>query len=125
MDTNRVLIIDDDPLTCKLIAKVLKLQGFESVFQTGVDNILTVVAEEKPAVVMIDYHLGTINGLDVLQKLRNADGLASQIPVIITSGINMEKETLEAGAQAFLLKPFDWSSLALAIKEVVTQFYGQ
>lgn len=125
MDTNRILIVDDDPLTCQLMAKVLKLQGFQSVFQTDVDNILAVVAEERPAVVMLDYHLGANNGLEVLQKLRNADGPVSQVPVIITSGIDREKETLEAGAQAFLLKPFDWPSLSLVIRRVAGQLGGQ
>lgn len=125
MDTNRILIVDDDPLTCQLIAKVLKLQGFQSVFETDINRILTVVEREKPAVMMLDYHLGTGNGLEVLQKLRHADIPGFSIPVIITSGIDREKEALEAGAQAFLLKPFDWSSLASLIKQVVAQFYGQ
>jgi len=65
----------------------------------------------------MDYHMGTSHGLDVLQRVR--DNAASEmIPIVMTSGMDYSTEAIEAGAQGFLVKPFDWKQLAALIDEL-------
>lgn len=117
MSSFKILIVDDDPLTCQLIATMLKLHGYQSAVLTDPDRILGVIAAENPQLVLMDYHLGTSHGLDVLQRVR--DNAASEtIPIIMTSGMDYSAEALEAGAEGFLVKPFDWHQLAALIVEI-------
>jgi len=118
MEPNKILIIDDEPLTCQLIARVLKLQGYASAIVTDSNRALDVALSERPALILLDYHLGAGYGLEVLQNLK-ASASTRAIPVIITSGIDRRKEALGAGADAFLLKPFDWHELANVVTQVL------
>ncbi len=128
MDIKKILVIDDEPLTCQLIAKVLELQGFTSVTLNNHQQTLKVVANEKPALILMDYYLGTTHGLELLQSLKKKTW-ASSIPIylklsysrIFISGIDRSKESLNAGADAFLLKPFDWAELLTAINELLQE----
>ncbi len=124
MTPKKILIIDDEPFTCQLIAKVLQLNGYDAIILTDSQTLLETVKVEQPALILLDYHLGTNYGLDLLQILRG-DPLSSQIPVIITSGIDREDEVLAAGAQAFLLKPFDWQELTSIIDTMLVQKHQQ
>jgi DNA-binding response OmpR family regulator len=54
---------------------------------------------------LMDVHLGRKNGVDVLTEMRKQDDLKEMV-VIMSSGMNMEYECKDAGANAFLLKPF-------------------
>lgn len=114
----KILIVDDEPLTCQLIAKVLKLQGYTSAIATDSRAIMDAIKTEEPILILLDYHLGHSHGLEVLQDLRR-DVISRTIPVVITSGIDRRQEALDAGAQAFLLKPFDWHDLAEVITQVI------
>lgn len=121
MEVNKVLIVDDESLTCQLIAKVLNLQGYPTTVLTNPKNILDIIQTEKPAIILMDYHLGDAHGLEVLQTIQTVDDIAYKIPVIMTSGMNYDKESLDAGASAFLLKPFDWKELMEIIQTILNQ----
>ena len=118
MDAIKVLIIDDDPLTCQLIGKMLKLKGYVPASLTDPALALETIATEQPGLVLIDYHLGSGHGLDILSELRST-GSAEGLPVIMTSGIDRRSEAIAAGAQEFLVKPFDWGTLAKTIDLVL------
>lgn len=118
MNIPKVLIIDDEPLTCKLIATMLKLYGYPSTSLTDPKRALDVIKAEQPTLILMDYHLGRSHGLDILQQLKSSD-IARDIPVIMTSGMDYRKDVIEAGAQDFLIKPFDWVELTKVIDQVL------
>ncbi|RME47343.1 MAG: response regulator [Caldilineae bacterium] len=119
MKAGKILIIDDEPLTCELIGRVLKLQGYPSAAVTDSKRALEVALAERPALILLDYHLGAGHGLEVLQTLR-ANASTRAIPVILTSGLDRHQEAADAGADAFLLKPFDWQELTHIVKQVLS-----
>lgn len=118
MNRPKVLIIDDEPLTCKLIAIMLKLHGYPSTSLTDAKRALDVIEAEQPSLILMDYHLGLSHGLDILQQLKSSD-ISRGIPVIMTSGMDYRKDVIEAGAQDFLVKPFDWAELTKVIDQVL------
>ncbi len=117
MNATKILIVDDEPLTCQLIAKVLALHGFEAASLTDEKKIVPTIETTQPDLILLDYHLGAKSGLDVLENLRQSAG-GEKIPVIFTSGIDRRRQVMEAGAQGFLQKPFDWNELVSLINSL-------
>ena len=118
MNTKKILVVDDDPLTCELISKILEINGFTTAIVTEHKEVLKTAKNEQPDLMLIDYHLGTAHGLEILQLLK-AQTWGEDMPVIITSGIDRKNVALNAGADAFLLKPFDWAELVSAVNALL------
>lgn len=104
------MIVDDDSVTVSLLETLLELDGFTvSIARRGAD-VLSKMEEDTPDVMMIDYHLSDAHGVDVIRDVR-AHETFKDIPIVMASGMDMSNEALEAGANEFLLKPFEPSDL--------------
>jgi CheY-like chemotaxis protein len=69
------------------------------------DDIFDAVKVYQPDVLLLDVHLPTVNGLDVIDRIR-ANPETKEISVVMTSGLNLEMECMRHGANEFLLKPY-------------------
>ncbi|KXK20116.1 MAG: response regulator receiver protein [Chloroflexi bacterium OLB15] len=102
----KVLIVDDDRTTVKLLQTLLELDGFEvSSALKGADVLIT-VEQSRPDIMLIDYHLSDMDGVEVIRQLRKHDGYAS-MPIVMASGLDVQEEAIGAGASLFLVKPFE------------------
>lgn len=102
----RIMLVDDDRTTVKLLATLLELDGYEvSTVPRGAD-VLPKMEQFSPDIVLMDYHLSDVEGDKVVRDLRQVPAFA-QTPIVITSGMDVEREALQAGASSFLLKPFE------------------
>jgi len=101
----KILIAEDDQTMVSLLTTLLKMEGFEVVSLEAHDDVPSVIAQEKPDVLLTDVHLGEQNGMDIVSALRQNDEL-SQMKIVMTSGLDMRDECLERGADHFLMKPF-------------------
>jgi CheY-like chemotaxis protein len=102
----KVLLAEDDPTMIDLLKTLLKIEGFEVVTildQPG--NLLENMCKAKPDVVLMDVHLGELNGVDLVRQMRQIPELES-VKVIMSSGMHKADECLAAGADDFLLKPY-------------------
>jgi DNA-binding response OmpR family regulator len=98
-----------------LLKTLLKMEGFE-VLALDVDaDIPAAVDREKPDAIFMDVHLGDKSGMQVLQAIRKNPGTAA-VRVVMTSGLNVEEECLNLGANAFLQKPFMPDELISVLK---------
>lgn len=114
----RIMLVDDEKTMTSLLKTLLELDGFEvSVVARGMDVIPT-AEKTPPDLIMMDYHLADVNGVQVLNALRKHPTF-HQLPVVIASGMNMEKEALSAGANAFILKPFEPSDLPVLFHKFI------
>ena len=103
----KVMIVDDDRTTVKLLQTLLELDGFEiSVSPRGAD-VLPMARENQPDLFFMDYHLTDMEGIDILKALRADDGPLAAIPIVMTSGMDVEDAVMAAGADAFLIKPYE------------------
>ncbi len=106
----RLLIVDDDRTTVRLLKTLLELDGFEvSISPRGAD-VIPLAQQVKPDLILMDYHLSDMQGIDVVVALRAMAEFATT-PIVVASGLNVEREALEAGASKFLIKPFDPENL--------------
>ncbi|HKO90270.1 MAG TPA: sigma-54 dependent transcriptional regulator [Polyangiaceae bacterium] len=117
--TARVLVVDDDPATCRMIELGLRSEGYEVSASGGAREALDSARTFEPHVVLTDINLGGISGLE-LCRLFNEQW--PDIPVlVITAFGSLETaiQAMRAGAYDFITKPFDIEALALAIARAV------
>jgi DNA-binding response OmpR family regulator len=123
---SKVLVVDDDRTTVTLLQTLLEMDGFTVVPCPRGGDVLDAIVAEKPALILMDYHLADMKGNEVLEVLKaiRAEANYDRIAVVMTSGLDVSVETLEAGADHFLLKPFEPGSLTDLFNGLITKRAG-
>ncbi|MBE2183036.1 MAG: response regulator [Anaerolineae bacterium] len=103
---SKVLIVDDDRTTVKLLQTLLELDGFEVSSALKGGDVLSTLEQAKPDIMLIDFHLSDMDGVEVIRQLRKNENYAS-MPIIMASGLDVQEEAIGAGASLFLVKPFE------------------
>ena len=117
MGTRRVLVIEDEPLARDALVSLLDEEGFlVSSAGNGRDGI-DKCRGFNPDVVVCDYYLPDVDGLEVLRTIRSTVDPAVRF-IMVTAGLSDEKteKALRAEADAFLGKPIDLDQLHLALQ---------
>lgn len=107
----KVMIVDDDRTTVSLLETLLTMDGFDVALVALGGEVLEAARREHPDIIMIDYHLADVEGIEVVKALR-ADPDFAEMPIVMASGMNVEYEAKAAGATMFLVKPLEPSTLA-------------
>lgn len=125
MSVLKMLIIDDDYINRSIMRRfVTRMNGIPAVCD-NVDSAITSILEDRPDVIISDLHMGEKGGIELLLQLQQMEGY-QHIPVIIISGDAFSEtrdKVLQAGAAAFICKPFlfrdvhDAVNNCMAIKE--------
>jgi len=105
---SKVMLVEDDKTMQSVLRTLLELEGFSvavAPVQKNQVDVLRYIREEQPDIMLLDYHLGDVSGLDLLQLVRQ-DAASTHLRIIMTSGLDVQDRCLEAGADEFLLKPF-------------------
>jgi DNA-binding response OmpR family regulator len=105
------MIVDDDHTTTSLLKQLLEMDDFEVIVVPRGQDALQKALEFHPDVFLVDYHLSDIAGTDFVRQLRASETFA-KTPVVMASGRDVEREAKAAGANLFLVKPFDPGQLA-------------
>jgi CheY-like chemotaxis protein len=125
---HRILVVEDNQPSSKLILKVLKLLGFEDIYcaSNGLDAWSYFEDGVLFDLVICDWMMPKMNGLDVLKQLRASH---SDIPFIMISAKKSDEDAyLEAkanGVTAFVDKPFEMSDLINAITNSLPRAGGK
>lgn len=107
----KVLVIDNDNAILDVMVEALNYEGFEVTAVTGTENIIALVNEARPDVVIIDYLLDGINGGELCHQIKSSEKNGG-LPVIIFSAYPRVLQSLgDYGCNAFIPKPFDLSLL--------------
>jgi two-component system phosphate regulon response regulator PhoB len=110
----RVLVADDDAAVCSLLALVLRPVA-EVTTVHDAESALALLAHEAPFDVIIsDFMLPGITGLEFVKRVRATEASLQKTPILIISGhdrSSVDVRAREAGADAFLNKPFTLAQL--------------
>ncbi|MDZ4159712.1 MAG: response regulator [Anaerolineaceae bacterium] len=103
----KIIVIEDDGTMRSLLKTLLELEGYEVIVDAGGDlhEIIELIRQERPDALLMDVFLRSANGLEVVSSLRQFQDF-NQLPVLITSGMDLGDEVLHAGADGFVQKPF-------------------
>ncbi len=125
----RVLLIEDDALLGDAIQVGLKQSGYAVDWMKDGVSADQALGTEPYAAVVLDLGLPRMSGLEVLRRLRsrNAPQNNKQVPVLILTAMDTVDERikgLDAGADDYLVKPFDMGELAARLRALVRRASG-
>jgi putative two-component system response regulator len=121
--TERILIIDDEESVVSVIESMLRRGGYENVRSaTDARLALPLFREFEPDLILMDLHMPFLDGVNVMQQLRQRSAGGEFLPVILVTGDtapDAREHALSAGASDFLLKPFDSTDVLLRIRNLL------
>jgi two-component system chemotaxis response regulator CheY len=117
----KILIVDDSALSRRTLRRILESAGYEVVEADDGMIALELYFLEKPSLVLLDLVMKGMYGLDVLVKLREMDPKA--LVVVASADIQSSTRKLvdEAGALAFINKPFVSEQVIAAVEAALTE----
>lgn len=113
-----VMIIEDETDAAEMFAEMMRVNGFRVIKMFSSGPAISLIAQEKPDLIILDVMMPDISGLEVVRYMRRDPALA-KIPVIIVSAKSMPndiKTGLEAGASMYLTKPVGFLELKQAVE---------
>lgn len=108
-----VLIVEDEPPLIELLKYNLEAEGFRTGIARDGDEALLMVDEETPDIVMLDWMLPEISGIEICRQLRAKDK-TRELPIVMLTARGEEADRLrgfETGADDYIVKPFSPSEL--------------
>lgn len=111
----RALIVDDSRAMRRIEADLMKQLGFETADAVhGKDALEKLIAGPRPDVVLVDWNMPEMNGLELIRSLRARPEFANLPLMMVTTETEMEQmvTALEAGANEYVMKPFGKETLA-------------
>jgi DNA-binding response OmpR family regulator len=127
-----LLVVEDDEATRMFLAENLEADGFKVATATGAAEALRAIEVRSPGLVVLDLRLEDGNGLELLDRVRAADGLASRIdpdvPVLVLSGRGSDPDRVRGfarGADDYLVKPFLYEELLARVRALLRRSQGR
>ncbi|HJW33270.1 MAG TPA: fused response regulator/phosphatase [Holophagaceae bacterium] len=120
MPALKVLLAEDDFLLQALASAVLQQEGFEVIQAKDGGEALALFDREHPDLVLTDYDMPVMNGLELIRTIR-AKGLQTYVPLVMFTGggkAGLLQESLEAGAIEFITKPFEPDELRCRVNAI-------
>lgn len=115
----KLLIVDDERMILELASMVLSSKGFNVYVADNALDSYELIEQEQPALVLLDYMMPKVNGLDALKEIRKR---FPETYVIMFTGKGSEEvavELMKAGASDYILKPFSNVKLVERIENVL------
>jgi DNA-binding response OmpR family regulator len=125
-------VVEDDELTRTFLCDQLAADGYATAGAAGMAEALRAIEVRRPDAVVLDLVLADGNGLEVLDRVRAADGAASRIdpdtPVVVLSGRSGEADRIRGltrGADDYVCKPFSYAELLARLRAVLRRAAGR
>jgi DNA-binding response OmpR family regulator len=119
MSELKILIVDDDPAVCRIISRVVSVNGYAPYSVSSGEQALEMINNEDFALIVLDLTLDGMDGFEVVQRLR---AKFRAVPIIILSANDLPHDMLyglEIGADDYVTKPFDPIFLGAKIKALI------
>ena len=117
----RLLLVEDDPALSDLLQWHFTREGFEVVHTGNGDRALQLAAESPPDLVLLDWMIEGLSGIEVCRRLRGAAATAA-VPIILLTGRAEEADRvkgLETGADDYVTKPFSPRELIARVRALL------
>ncbi|MEO8158745.1 MAG: EAL domain-containing protein [Betaproteobacteria bacterium] len=116
-----ILIVDDEPQNCKLLAALLRPEGYLTTSVANGEEALASIARQAPDLILLDIMLPGMDGYQVASQVK-ATAATSSIPIIMVTAKNENDARLAglaAGAEEFLTKPVGRAELVLRVRNLL------
>tara|TARA_B100000315_G_scaffold139923_1_gene128951 strand:+ start:3377 stop:4078 length:702 start_codon:yes stop_codon:yes gene_type:complete len=119
--STRILIVEDEPPLIEVLRYNLESEGFLTLVATDGEEALLLVEEENPDLIILDWMLPELSGIDVCRRLRETKKFKT-IPIIMLTARGEEEDKISglgAGADDYIVKPFSPSELIARVRAVL------
>ena len=116
---NRILIVDDEEAIVSVLQKIMKINGLEADSVQSGEEALSLLKEDKYALLLLDINMHGMDGFEVIRQLR---ARGADIPIIVVSGRKDDYDALygmDLGADDYITKPFNPVLLGAKVKALL------
>lgn len=120
----KILVIDDEEHILELLKFNLELSGFDVCVSSEANQAIELIGKEKPDLLLLDWMLPKISGIDILRKIRQDENIYD-LPVIMLTAKNMEDDKIQGlnvGADDYITKPFSIKELMARINTILRRY---
>ncbi len=113
-----ILLVEDDPAIASLVSDFLERSGYRTTHLGDGRQVMTVIAEDRPDLLLLDLLLPGEDGISIARRVRSAE----DIPLIMLTAMSEERDRisgLDLGADDYVTKPFSTRELVARIKAVL------
>jgi two-component system, OmpR family, response regulator MprA len=121
----KILIVDDDRALRDALRRALVLGGYDTVPADSGEAALAEVAGAAPDAVVLDIGLPDIDGLEVCRRLRSAGNRVPVLMLTARDAVADRIDGLDAGADDYLVKPFDVDELKARLRALMRRSNGE
>ena len=114
-----ILMIDDDPVACRVFKKIIVKEGYRVLTSTEAKKGLRLVKEKSPEIVFLDIKMPRVNGIELLRRMRK---IKKDLVVIMLTGfatLDTAREAMALGAYDYVTKPFDLEAIKRSIRDAL------
>ena len=123
----KILVVDDDNVTRKLLGLYLKQKGYDVIFAENGLDALEKLGREDVNVVLTDLNMPYMDGIEFTKNMKS-EPLYSHIPVLMVTTESDEEErqrAFDAGADAYLVKPVTAEKINATVRELLKKIFKQ
>jgi len=120
MANELILIVEDNEKNRKLLRDVLQFKGYRTIEAERGEDGVTLAMQHKPDLILMDYQLPGIDGIEAFRRIRNASDTA-HIPIVAVTASAMPEEAKkmkEAGFDGFQTKPINVKGFVQFVADV-------
>jgi two-component system chemotaxis response regulator CheY len=117
-----IMIVDDSPTMLLSLQGILSKAGYAvAQARSGEEAVGALKAGLRPAMVITDFNMGAMNGIDVVRQVRRLPGLQFTPLVLLTTESQRDRrdEARSAGATGWLVKPVQADALVQVVRQLV------
>ena len=118
----KVLVVEDNELNLKLFCDLLTIKDHEVILSKDGFNILEIVVEQLPDLILMDIQLADVSGLDLIKILKN-NPKTNKIPIIVITAFAMKNEVMrisESGCDLYLSKPVSIDNFFFSVERFIS-----
>ena len=119
----RILVIEDDPATLRLITYTLQQENYQVLTATNGLAGIRKAQKENPDLILLDVMLPGIDGFEICHRLKT-EAQTTGLPILLISAKAQETDKtagLKAGADDYISKPWERSELTARIADILSQ----
>ncbi len=120
----RILIVDDEPAIVDAVATALRYEGFEVEEAVNGREALAAVVAGEPDLVVLDWMLPDIDGIEVGRRLRERGFRTAILFLTAKSGVESKVEALRAGGDDYVTKPFSLAEIVARVQAILRRTAG-
>jgi DNA-binding NtrC family response regulator len=116
---DKILIVDDEPFNLDLLEQELTDRGYAVTLARSGPEALQAAESFQPDVVLLDYMMPGMNGLDVLRALRESESPSPIVMMTAHGSIEVAVQAMKLGAYDFVVKPFEPDHIVITVQKAL------